>query len=175
MTHSVKHEVEHEEIYKALSEILAERIKKSELEERMKRATSLHADKINLDRNKYPRATMAEIYIITLYIVEPKLRNHIKENVPLDLFVTAFNKRVLNALYSDNSVIATLSEFTQKELAYIGDYFTMVHECARTRACVNAWIDVLKANKKMNEINLNNLSNDELQEYLKVQRVAKSV
>lgn len=168
-------EFECNEIMEALAQVIAERIKKSESEERMKRATLLHADKINLERNKYPRATTAEIYIITLYMVEPKLRNHIKENVPLDLFVTAFNKRVLNALYSDNSVIATLSEFTQKELAYICNYFTMVHECARTKACVDSWIDVLKANKKMNEIDLTNLSNDNLQEYLKVQRTAKSV
>lgn len=65
MTHSI----EHEEIYKALAEIVSEKINEFEAKQQAKRANRLHADKINLDRNKYPRATTAEIYIITLYVV----------------------------------------------------------------------------------------------------------
>lgn len=159
MTHSI----EYEEIYKTIAEVITKQMKANEVNELMERTKYTPSDKINLDRNKYPRATTAEIYIIVLYMVEPKLRNHIKESVPLELFATDFNKRVLKVLYDNNSLLEALGEFTQEELRYIAKYLDLVHEYARTKACVNEWVKVLKATKRNENINLS--SDEELTAY----------
>lgn len=154
--------IEYEEFIEALAEVINEKIKELEVKRLREFGRYSLSDKINPGRNKYPRATTAEIYIIVLYMVEPKLRSHIEENVPLELFATKFNKRVLSVLYSNNNLLKSLGEFTQVELAYIGNYFTMVHECARTKACVNEWVKVLKATKEKRETDINLLSDEEM-------------